>query len=131
MFGDAAARRRLVGTGGEILAALALATAVSALLRAWVDLADPSPVYLLAVAAAAIRRGTVAALVMAVAAFLTDNFLFVEPLYTFVVARPQQLATLLLLLVLGGLIGRLAGGQRDRAEEALRREREAQALYAI
>ena len=55
MFRDAAARRRLVGTAGEILAALALATAVSALLRAWVDLADPSPVYLLAVAAVAIR----------------------------------------------------------------------------
>jgi two-component system, OmpR family, sensor histidine kinase KdpD len=131
VFRDAAARRRLLGTGGEILAALSLATALSALLRASVDLADPSPVYLLAVAVVAIRRGTVAALAVAVAAFLTDNFLFVEPRYSFVVARPQQLATLVLLLVLGGLIGRLAGGLRDRTEEALRREREAQALYAI
>ena len=131
MPNDLVVRSRLLAAAAEILVALALATAGAALLRVMVDLADPSPVYLLAVAAVAIRRGTVAALVMAVGAFLTDNFLFVEPRYTFVVARPQQFATLLLLLVLGGLIGRLAGGQRDRAEEALRREREAQALYAI
>jgi two-component system sensor histidine kinase KdpD len=128
---DLAVRRRLLISAAEILVVLALATAAAGLLRVTVDLADPSPVYLLAVAAIAIRRGTVAALAIAVGAFLTDNFLFVEPRYTFVVARPQQLATLLLLLVLGGLIGRLAGGQRDRAEEALRREREAEALYAI
>lgn len=123
--------RRLLTTAAEVVLALAAATAVGAALQAVLDLPDPSPVYLLAVAAVAIRRGSVAAIVMAVGAFLAYNFLFIEPRYTFDVARPQQLVTLLLLLVLGGLIGRLAGGQRDRAEEAARREHEAQALYAI
>lgn len=115
----------------EVMAALALATVVVALLEQGLQIPNASSVYLLAVAAAAIRRGTVAALVSAVGAFGVYDFLFIEPRVTFAVAQPEEWLTLLLLLIVGVVIGRLAGQQRDREQEAIRRERESRALFAI
>ena len=115
----------------EVMAALALATVLVALLEHGLQIPNASSVYLLAVAAAAIRRGTVAALVTAVGAFGVYNFLFIEPRVTFAVAEPEEWLTLLLLLIVGVVIGRLAGRQRDREQEAVRRERESRALFAI
>src|SRR6188508_1303843 len=87
------------------MAALAAATGLVAILELVLGMENASPVYLLAVAAVAIRRGTIPAILTAVGAFLVYNLLFVEPRITFGVARPEQLA--------------------------LRREREARALFAI
>ena len=115
----------------ESIAALAAATGLVAILELVLGMENASPVYLLAVAAVAIRRGTIPAILTAVGAFLVYNLLFVEPRITFGVARPEQLVTLLLLLFVGIVIGRLAGRQREREQLALRREREARALFAI
>jgi two-component system, OmpR family, sensor histidine kinase KdpD len=115
----------------QALVALAAATVLVAALELGIGMEDASSVYLLAVAAVAIRRGTLPAVLTAIGAFLVDNLLFVEPRITFGVARPEQLITLLLLLFVGIVIGRLAGRQRDREQLALRREREARALFAI
>jgi two-component system sensor histidine kinase KdpD len=116
--------------------ALSIATLIVSTLAAYVlelglGLADASPVYLLGVAAVAIAYGATAAVGTAVGAFLTYNFLFIEPRYTFAVAQPPEFLTLIVLLVIGILIGRLAGRQRDREQQAGRREREARALYSI
>lgn len=66
-----------------------------------------------------------------IGAFLVYNVLFVEPRFTVIVARPDELVTLLLLLFVGIVIGRLAGRQRDRERLARRREREARALFGV
>lgn len=90
-----------------------------------------SSLYLLGVALLAISRGSAAAVATAIGAFVIYNLFFVEPRFTFVVARPDEVVTLVLLLVVGLLIGRLAGLQRDRQQLAARREAEARALFGI
>jgi two-component system sensor histidine kinase KdpD len=123
--------RRVAREGGEIAAALAACTLAALALENGLHLADASAVYLLGVAAIAIRLGASPAIATAVGAFLVYNFGFVEPRYTFSVANPEQFLNLVLFLVIGTLIGRLAGRQRDREQLASRREREARGLYAI
>jgi len=122
---------RVARTLAGLLLALAAATVVVGLLEYGAGIHPASPVYLLAVASIAIAFGTWAAIATAFGGFLTYNFLFVDPKYTFTVAEPQEILNLLLLLTLGILIGRLTGLQRDRAAEAHRREQEARALFAI
>ena len=123
--------RRLGLIGGEVLAALAATTAAVWLLEQALGLQNVGSLYLVAVAVIAIRRGTTAAIVTALGAFLAYNLLFVEPRLTLTVARPEELVTLLLLLFVGLVIGQLAGRQRDRQRLAALREREARALFAI
>ena len=123
--------KRLIAAAAEVVVALGAATVLVALLEHGLQIPNASSVYLLAVAAMAIRLGTVAALGTALGAFLVYNFAFIDPRVTFSVARPEEWLTLLLLLFVGVVIGRLAGRQRDREREALRRERESRALFAI
>jgi two-component system sensor histidine kinase KdpD len=122
---------RLWRLWATILAALSACTLAAYGLENGLGLPDASAVYLLGVAAVAIRSGATPAIATAAGAFLVYNFLFIEPRYTLTVAKPEQLLNLILFLVIGALIGRLAGRQRDREQLASRREREAQGLYAI
>jgi two-component system sensor histidine kinase KdpD len=115
----------------EVIAALAATTAIVWVLEIGLGLERASTLYLLAVAVIAIRRGTTAALLTALGAFVIYNLLFVEPRFTLAVARPEELITLFLLLFVGVVIGRLGGAQRDRERLAAQREREARALFAI
>ena len=71
------------------------------------------------------------AVATAVASFLLYDFLFVEPVYTLTVSDPSEWLNLLLFLAVAIVISRLASLQAERAEEATRRAREAQALFAI
>jgi two-component system sensor histidine kinase KdpD len=119
-----------VSTGG-VVALLAATTLLVAALERWVGVPDASATYLLAVLAAAMYLGTAAAVATAIGAFLTYNFLFVHPNFTFVVEDPGELLNLLLLLVLGIAVGQLASRQRSRAAAAVEGEREARALFRI
>jgi len=123
--------RTRIAVGIGVLAALAGATGLVAVLEAGLNLDNASSLYLIAVAGVAIRWGTVPAIATALGGFLIYNLLFIEPRITFAVARPEELLTLLLLLFVGIVIGRLAGHQRDRERVAQRREREARAQFAI
>jgi two-component system sensor histidine kinase KdpD len=115
----------------EGVVALAAASALAWLLEDRLDIRNASSVYLLAVAAIAIRWGTRHAVATALGAVVIYNFLFVEPRFSFLVGGAEELVTLLLLLFAGVVIGRLAGQQRNRARQAARSEREARALFAI
>ena len=113
------------------LGALGLATAVAAGLQTWLGIADTSAIYLLAIVPIAGRFGTWSGVVASVAAFLTYDFLFTAPRFTFNVTNAQDWLSLLLFLVVAVVIGRLAALQADRASEANRRTREAQAMFGI
>lgn len=125
------------GRGGFALGAIAVvvaltaASALAALLETALRLDNASAVYLLAVVAVAIRFGTASAVATAIGAVIVYNFLFVDPRFTLVVARAEEVLTLLLLLFVGIVSGRLAGLQRDREQQSLQREREARALFGI
>lgn len=112
-------------------AALAGATLAAAGLRAWLGIADASAIYLLAVVAIAGRFGTWSGVVASLVAFLIYDFLFTAPRFTFNVTNPQEWLSLLLFLVVAVVIGRLAALQAERALEADRRAREAQAMFGI
>jgi two-component system, OmpR family, sensor histidine kinase KdpD len=118
-------------TALAVISALAVATGLVALLESALGIDNASAVFLLAVSVIALWFGTVPAVATALGAFLTYNFLFVEPRYTLTVSRAQELLTLFLLLFVGIVISRLSGLQRAREREANRSEREARALFGI
>ncbi|HEX2756535.1 MAG TPA: DUF4118 domain-containing protein, partial [Candidatus Limnocylindrales bacterium] len=96
-----------------------------------VGVPNASSVFLLAVVVAASRFGTRTAIGTAIGAFLVYDLFFIEPVLTLTVADPGEWLNLVLLLVVGIVVGRLAAGQRDRAEAALVREHEAVSLFRV
>jgi len=123
--------RRLALVALGVVGSLAAATVVVAFLETRAEVPDASTAYLLAVVSMAVAFGTTPAVLTAIASFLLYDFLFIEPVFTFTVRDPREWLNLLLLLVVGIVVGRLAGRERDRAETALAGEREAQVLFWI
>ena len=123
--------RRLARATALAAGALAVVTVVVALLESRLAVPDASAAYLLAVVGIAVACGTTPAIGTAIGGFLLYDFLFTEPRFTFTVHDPGEWLTLLLLLLIGTVVGRLAGQERDRAERAFAREREARALFEI
>jgi len=120
------ARRTVLAAG-----ALVLATVAAAGLQAWLGIGDASALYLLAIVPIAGRYGTWSGVGASLVAFLAYDFLFTAPRYTFNVTNPQEWLSLVLFLVVAVVIGRLAALQAQRASEADRRTREAQAMFGI
>jgi two-component system sensor histidine kinase KdpD len=110
---------------------LAAATVAVSVLQDRLGVPNPSALYLLAVVAVAVACGTRAAAVASLGAFLLYNWFFVEPRYTLTVANLGELLNLFLLLFASFVVGQLAARQRARAEDAIAREREARALFAV
>jgi two-component system sensor histidine kinase KdpD len=94
-------------------------------------IANISMLYLLAVLGAAIAFGRGPAVVASIAAFLTFDWFFVQPLHTFTVSDPEEWLSLLFFLLVAILTGQLAADQRRRAREAAQREHEAVVLYDV
>jgi two-component system sensor histidine kinase KdpD len=123
--------RALTTTVAVAAAALAASTLGVFLLEKRGGVRDASTIFLFAVALVAYVRGSWAAVATALGAFLAYNFLFLPPQFTFLVADPQHILTLVLLLAVGIGIGRLTGLQRDQALRSERREHEARALFNV
>lgn len=122
--------RLILGAGGLIVCLL-LATLLVTFLEEVAGVPNAHAAYLLAVIALAVRLGTIEAILGAAGSFLLANFLFTEPVLTFTVVDPGEWLNLLLLLVVGVVVGQLAGRQRDRARAAELREREARGLFQV
>ncbi|HEY8169044.1 MAG TPA: DUF4118 domain-containing protein [Candidatus Limnocylindrales bacterium] len=110
---------------------LALATVAVVLLEGPLAVGDASIVYLLAVVVVAGRYGSLAAVVTSFLAFMLYDFLFTEPRFTFAVADAQEWLSLVLFLVVGIVIGRLAALQAARRSEAEARADEAEVAFGI
>ena len=123
--------RRVAGAVAVMIVALAVTTLAVAVLEDRLRIPDASATYLLAVVAIAVAFGTPAAVATAIGSFLLYDFLFVSPTGAFIVANAEELLNLLLLLALGVVVGQLAGMQRDRAETAVLRERQARTQYQV
>jgi two-component system sensor histidine kinase KdpD len=72
-------------------------------------------IYLLPVILTAARFGLRAGLFASLAAGLAYNFFFLPPLYTFTIADPQSLLTMLVLIGIAGFVSHLAGRLKTRA----------------
>jgi two-component system, OmpR family, sensor histidine kinase KdpD len=104
-------------------------TGLIALVRLPGEVSNASMLYLVAVLAVAVFYGSGPAMFAALAAFVSYNFFFVEPQYTFRVDDSDEWLTLGLLLISGLVTGRLAAAMRERALQAEHREQEAVLLY--
>jgi two-component system sensor histidine kinase KdpD len=113
------------------LGAVAVVSLVIGFVLGRVSLVNSSMLYLLAVLSTAVLFGRGPAVFASIAAFLTFDFFFVEPLHQFTVADPEEWLSLVLFMLTATVTGQLAAGQRERAREAEQREREAVVLYDV
>src|SRR5271168_2331916 len=120
------------GLGVELAGALvsvACAVAVGDALIAVLKLPNLSMIFLTAVLFSAVRFGTRAAVIASLASFAAYNFFFIEPVYTFTVAQPQELFALLIFLAVAVFAGSLTGRIRDQRETVIRNAEVTQSLY--
>ena len=109
---------------------IAAATGLATLLDRTFARVDLGVVYLSAVLAAGVLYGLRPALAAATVAFLTYNFLFLEPRYTFLIGSPTDILTLAVFWAVALATGGLAGRVRDQARSAERRASAVSALLA-
>ncbi len=81
--------------------------------------------YVLAVVAAAVLGGLPAGLGASVLSFLALNFFFTEPFHTLRVDKPEDLAALVVFLLVSTIVGALLSTALSERARAERREREA------
>src|SRR5688572_20240326 len=67
----------------------------------------------------------------ALVTFLTFNYLFIEPLYTFTIHHPVDVVILLVFLIVALVISQLLGRAQAGLAAATAREREATQLYEL
>ncbi|WP_443030375.1 DUF4118 domain-containing protein [Sphingomonas sp. ZT3P38] len=116
---------------GIVIALVAATTLLARLLEPLIGTGAVDLVYLLPVVVAASRYGLKPGLAAGVLAALAFNFFFLAPLYTFSVADPQSLLTVLVLIGIAAFTSRLTGGMRSRAAIGVRGARENAALAAF
>ena len=100
------------------------------MLDALFDRVDLGVIYLAAAVAAGVLNGLRPALVAATLAFLVYNFLFLQPLYSFLIGSPTDVLTLVLFWGVALGTGVLAGRVREQAKAAQRRAAAVSALLA-
>lgn len=120
--------------GGDYLLAIG-ATAGAALLAkaasSLLELPNISLVFLTAVLLVAIRSSRGPAILCAVLSFLTYNFLFIPPLFSFTIQREQDVLTLMFFLFMATLTGNLAARQRGQLNSLRQAQTETGALLEL
>jgi len=110
-------------------AAVATTVVASLAFSALAPLPNISMVFLMAVLFSAVSFGIWPAIYASVLSFLTYNFFFIEPLYTFQIAEPHELLALIIFLIVAIVTSALAGRVRDQARAANERARTMRRLY--
>jgi two-component system sensor histidine kinase KdpD len=113
-----------------VLATLA-ATGVALLLARYLALPNISLVFLAAVLVVAVRSSLGPALACAGLSFLLYDFLFIPPTFTFIVARQEDVLTLLFFLLMAVLAGNLASRQRRQVQALRQTQAETTALLDL
>ena len=106
-----------------------LITGVLHLLRDILNIEVATVLYLLPVVISTLLWGLGPGIVAALAAFFAFNYFFIEPRFTLLVARPQDLLVLAVFLATAGVLSQLLGRTRDALRAAQQREHEALRLY--
>lgn len=110
-----------VATGSAVLAGRGLSYLT--------PLPNVAVLFLLAVFVCAIRVGVVAATATSILSFLAYNFFFIEPTFTFTVAEPYELVSLLVFLTVSLIASGLAGQVRDQSRAIQERAEAVRSLY--
>lgn len=110
-------------------AAVAAALAVGKGLTELTPIPNLSMVFLLAVLVTAVRFGIWPAIYASILSFLTYNFFFIAPVYTFTIAEPYELLALVIFLVVAVTSSALAGRVRHQMQISASRMRAMRRLY--
>ncbi len=113
------------------LGMVALTTALATVVRPWVGANSIDMIYLLPVIATATLFELRSSLVASLAAALAYNFFFLPPLHTFTISDPQNVLTLLVLIVVAAVASQLTGRLKREATIGARTATENAALAAF
>ncbi len=123
---------RQIGLG---LAAAALlvagAVGLGELLILWISLPNVSMVFLTAVLVSAVWFGVRAAIAASLLSFFAYDFFFIQPLYQFTIAEPQEFFALGVFLAAAFFVGWLAGRARDQERRANESARATSSLFEL
>ncbi|WP_026358464.1 DUF4118 domain-containing protein [Aureimonas ureilytica] len=111
------------------LASVATATALGTLLVRFVPLPNVSMFYLLAVLVPALLYGIWPAVAASFLSFAAYNFFFIDPTGTFTVARPHEVLSLGVFLIIAVTMSAVAGQAREQMSASARRTRASRRLY--
>jgi two-component system sensor histidine kinase KdpD len=115
-----------------VLVATAMALGVCIAIRPWFfGIENVDLIFLTAVVAVAVRYGLLPSLFASVAASLCYNFFFMEPLYTFTIADPTNVAAFFFFIVMAVIVSNVAARVRTQAVMAMSRARTTESLYAF
>jgi two-component system sensor histidine kinase KdpD len=106
-----------------------IALGVGLLLRHTLAVSNVALVLLVAVLASAVTYGLVPSLFAGLACALAYNFFFLPPLYTFVIADPENVITLLVFLLVAAIASNLTARMRTQAIVARQRAATTEDLY--
>jgi two-component system sensor histidine kinase KdpD len=110
---------------------VAVALGVGYLIRPWFGIENVDLVFLTAIVAVAVRFGLVPSLVASVVASLGYNFFFMEPLYTFTIADPTNVAAFIFFIIMAVVVSNVAARVRTQAFAAMARARTTESLYSF
>ena len=109
--------------------AIVAAVAIGKLLTALTPIPNLSMLFLVAVVLMAVNFGIWPAIYASVLTFLTFNFFFIPPVYTFTIAEPYELLALVIFLIVAVITSALGGRVREQATVAAGRMRAMRRLY--
>jgi two-component system sensor histidine kinase KdpD len=111
--------------------AVALALLVSEVIQPGFGIENVDLVFLTAVVGIAVRYGLRPSIFASILASLCYNFFFMEPLYTFTIADPTNVAAFFFFIVMATLVSNMAARVRTQAMTAMSRARTTESLYAF
>ncbi|WP_315926384.1 sensor histidine kinase KdpD [Mesorhizobium sp. SP-1A] len=113
------------------LAAVAGALGFSRLMLPLVGVETVDLIFMTAIVAVAVRFGLWPSLLASVAASLCYNFFFMQPIFTFSISDPKNIAAFAFFIVVAGVVSNLAGRVRAQAVVAAARARTTESLYTF
>src|SRR5581483_1508510 len=109
--------------------AVVVAAIVAKVTENLVELPNLSMIFLCAVLFAAVNWGLWPSIFASLLSAAVFNFFFIPPIYTFTIARPEEVLSLGMFFVVAVLTSQLAGRLKAYAEAAQRRVRTTTALF--
>jgi two-component system, OmpR family, sensor histidine kinase KdpD len=113
------------------LVLIALVTAIFFTLRDVLDTTLVALLYLIPLGVITAYWGLGPGIISALITFLTFNYFFIDPYYTFMVHRPIDIVILVVFLIVAVVISQLVGRAQSGLATATAREREATQLYEL
>lgn len=97
----------------------------------WLDVENLSLLYLIAVLLTAVTHGLGPASLASFLSVYSYNYFFIAPAFDIALSGLDDIVEMVLFFITGFVAAQLAAGQRKRAEEAEKREREARLIYYV